>query len=57
MRYKPNAVDLKLANLLSRKLVRVVTVALANKTARVIWAIMTHGGTYRSPVLADASVS
>jgi transposase len=48
-KYKPNAVDPKFADLLSRKPVRVVTVALANKTARVIWAIMTRGGTYRAP--------
>jgi transposase len=56
-KYKPNAVDPKLADLLSRKPVRVVTVALANKTARVIWAIMTRGGTYRAPQTAGASVS
>ena len=49
-KYKPNAVDPRLADLLSRKPVRVVTVALANKTARVIWAIMTRGGTYRAPM-------
>jgi transposase len=35
-KYKPNSVDPRLADLLSRKSVRVVTVALANKTARVI---------------------
>jgi len=56
-KYKPEAVDPKLADLLSRKPVRVVTVALANKTARVIWAIMTRGGTYRAPQTAGASVS
>jgi transposase len=56
-KYKPNAVDPKLADLLSRKPVRVVTVALANKTARVVWAIMTRGGTYRAPQPAGASVS
>ena len=27
---------------------RVVTVAAANRTARVAWAIMTRGGTYRT---------
>jgi transposase len=26
-----------------------VAVALANKTARVIWALLTKGGTYRGP--------
>jgi transposase len=39
---------------LSRKPVRVVTVALANKAARVIWAIMTRGGIYRAPQPAAA---
>jgi transposase len=35
--------------------VRVATVAMANKTARTIWAIMTRGEIYRAghrPVLA-----
>ena len=26
----------------------------ANRTARVAWAIMTHGGTYRTPPAAAA---
>jgi transposase len=56
-KYKPDAVDARLAHLLSRKPVRVVTVALANKTARVIWAIMTRGGTYRASQPVGASVS
>ena len=29
-----------------------VTVALANKMARIIWALMVKGGTYRAPVAA-----
>lgn len=33
--------------LLARKPKRLVAVALANKTARIAWAIMMHGGTYR----------
>ena len=49
-KYKPDAVDPWLVGLLSRKPARVVTVALANKAARVIWAIMVRGGTYRAPV-------
>ena len=56
-KYKPNAVDPNLAHLLSRKPVRVVTVAPADKTARVIWAIMTRGGTYRAPQTTGAIVS
>ena len=56
-KYKPDAVDLWLAALLSRKPARVVTVALANKAARVIWAIMARGGIYRTPQPAGAVVS
>jgi transposase len=56
-KYKPNAVDPWLADLLSRKPVRVVTVALANKAARIIWVIMARGGIYRALQPAGASVS
>ena len=51
----PGTIDPRLANLLARKPVRVATVAMANKTARTIWAIMTRGETYRAghqPALA-----
>ena len=41
------AIDPHLADLLARKPTRVATVAMANKTARVIWAIMVRGETYR----------
>ncbi len=46
-RYNPQTIDPRLANLLARKPIRVATVAMANKTARTIWAIMTRGETYR----------
>jgi transposase len=36
-----------LSALLARRPYKVVAVALANKTARVIWALLTKGGTYR----------
>jgi transposase len=55
-KYKPDAVDRWLTDLLSRKPARVVTVALANKAARVIWAIMARGGIYRAPQTAGAGV-
>jgi hypothetical protein len=29
-----------------------VTVALAKKLARIVWALMAHGGVYRAPVAA-----
>jgi len=41
-----------LTALLARKPAKVVAVALANKMARVAWAILTKGGTYRAPTLA-----
>jgi transposase len=56
-KYKPDAVDRWLTDLLSRKPARVVTVALANKAARVIWAIMARGGVYRAPQPAGAVVA
>jgi hypothetical protein len=30
----------------------IVTVALANKTARIVWALLVKGGTYRAPAMA-----
>jgi transposase len=44
-----------IAKLLARKPAKVVAIAVANKTARVAWAIMTKGGTYRAPALAAAA--
>jgi len=39
-------------SLLERKPARVVTVAMANKTARIAWAVMARGETYRAPAIA-----
>ena len=39
-------------SLLERKPARVVTVAMANKTARIAWAVLTRGETYRAPAIA-----
>jgi len=47
-KYNSKTVDLRLADLLARKPVRVATVAMANKTARIVWAIMARGETYRA---------
>jgi transposase len=41
--------------LLGRKPFRVVAVALANKMARIAWALLAKGGTYRAPSLAAAA--
>jgi transposase len=38
--------------LLERKPTRLVTVAVANKTARIAWAILARGETYRAPMAA-----
>ena len=43
-----------LTQLLARKPFRVVAVALANKMARIAWALLARGGTYRAPALAAA---
>ena len=43
-----------LVALLARKPARLVTVALANKLARIIWAVMTTGETFRMEIFARA---
>jgi transposase len=53
-RARPDAVDPRFVAMLQRKPVRVVTVAAANRTARVVWAIMTRGGIYQAPLAAAA---
>ncbi|KAB1122049.1 IS110 family transposase [Neorhizobium galegae] len=45
-----------LHRLLERRPFKVAAVAIANKTARVVWALLTKGGCYRkAPELAQAS--
>ncbi len=39
-----------LAQLRGRRPANVATVAVANKTARVIWAMLKHGGVYGTPM-------
>jgi len=41
--------------LLARKPFRVVAVAVANKMARIAWALLAKGGTYRAPALPVAA--
>ena len=38
-----------LTQLLARRPFKVVAVALANKMARIAWALLAKGGTYRAP--------
>jgi transposase len=44
-----------LAQLTSRKRAQVATVALANKMARMAWAVLTKGEAYRPPLLPQAA--
>ena len=44
-----------IVTLLARKPAKLVAVAVANKTARIAWAILTKGGNYRAPALAVAA--
>src|SRR5215212_171636 len=41
-----------LARMLARKPRMLVTTALANKMARIVWALLVKGGTYRVPAVA-----
>jgi transposase len=41
-----------LAQMLPRKPKMLVTVALANKMARVVWALLIKGGVYKAPAAA-----
>ncbi len=45
-----------LADIIARKPTKVAAVALANKTARIVWALLRHGGTYQNrdvPVIQE----
>ena len=39
-------------SLLERRPARVVTVAMANKTARIVWAVLVRGDAYRTSAMA-----
>jgi transposase len=43
--------------LLRRKPRRVAAVALANKMARIVWAVLTKGESYRLPLIGDGSTT
>jgi transposase len=49
---KDIAADTWLGRMLARKPTMLVIVALANKIARVAWALLTKGGIYRAPVVS-----
>jgi len=41
-----------LSKMIATKPAKVVAVAQANKTARIVWALLYHGGTYHQPQTA-----
>ena len=45
----------KITKLLAKKPAKLVAIAVANKPARIAWAIMNKGGIYRAPALAAAA--
>ena len=45
-----------LIQLLARRPFKVVAVALANKMARVAWAVLARGETYRAPIRSSSAV-
>jgi transposase len=47
-----SATGVWLRNLLERKPARLATVAVANKTARIAWAVLARGESYRAPKAA-----
>lgn len=49
-RSHPERVDIWTANILAEKPFRLATVAMANKSARIIWAVLTKGKRYRRPM-------
>jgi transposase len=47
---RPDKATPHFASALARKPVRVATVAMADKMARIVWALMTRGETYRQHI-------
>ena len=46
-----------LMSLLKRRPARLVSVAQANKTARIVWALLVRGGAYRMPAALPSGVA
>ncbi len=54
-RTKVTAETAWLRGVLDRRPVRLASVAQANKTARIVWALLARGESYRAPVVAQAA--
>jgi transposase len=54
-KHHPSVADPRINALLARKPLRLATVAMANRAARAIWAIMVRGDVYRAPAPASAA--
>ena len=46
-----------LRGVLERRPARLACVAQANKTARIVWAVLVRGGSYRAPAVAQAAAA
>ena len=56
-RNKPGALGQWITALLSRRPTRLVTVAIANKLARIAWAVIARGENYRHTGVAAAATA
>lgn len=56
-RTRPPAGASWLKDLLERRPAKLAAVAQANKTARIVWALLVRGGTYRAPAAAQAATA
>lgn len=50
---KPEKADIWTAKMLAEKPFRLATVAMANKSARIIWAMLTKQQEYRQPIASN----
>jgi transposase len=48
-RRRPDRVDPWIISMLGRKPARLATITMANKTARIIWAVLTRNEPYQAP--------
>ncbi len=56
-RTKVTAQTAWLRSVLDRRPVRLASVAQANKTARIVWALLARGETYRAPVAVQVAAA